>query len=299
MADSSFMQSNNLNLLLKQQIISQLEETDEETKYRLNNPDRPFEECISINKKTSTSVVKFYCESNGVSQRCEEIKMELANLHVDESVSSHQHKALCESYDLMESLLEHVLQHVECMILEVKSSNRLSLILNTYGVRENQINEEASNSLRKLCEKPETGILEDIKAKLFISLNNCDNIKRLRLEYEQKRNDYHLATKNFKIILEVMNINEKSLNKLKKQLDDVLMNYQHCRCILGQEMPFVLAERTKILAECLNLLGIECDAWIGQRSELSKLLSSLGANIKNEEYVLVKKEMLDIQKVDD
>lgn len=299
MADSSLMQSNNLNLLLKQQIIRQLEETDEETKYHLNNPDQPFEECISINKKTSRSVVKFYSEHTEVSQRCDEIKMELANLHVEESVSFQQHKALCESYDLMESLLEHLLQHVECMILEIKSSNRLSLLLNGYAVRDNHINERVSHSLKKLCERPETDILDDIKTKLFISLNNYDNIKQLRLEYEQKKTDYHLAVKNFKIILEVMTVNEKSLVKLKKQLDDVLMTYQHCRCMLNQEMPFVLAERTKVLAECLSLLGVECDVWIGQRTEFSNLLTLMGDSVKENEYVLVKKDALGMQKVDD
>ncbi|KAJ8963382.1 hypothetical protein NQ318_018859 [Aromia moschata] len=257
-----------------QQIIRQLEETDEETKYEVKNSKRPYEHCISINKKTSKSVLRFYCEEDAFNRRFEDIKMELASVQVEESVASEQHKALCEKYDLLETLLEHILQHIDCLTLEIKSSNRLSLLLNTFAIHENRITEKISDSLKKMCERPDFDILEEIKTKLIIALNNCDNIKQLRLECEQRRNDYNLAMKNFKIILEVMDINDKSLNKLKQQFDDVLTNYQHCRCILSREMPFVLEERRKILEECLSVGGIEFEEWGG---------SQVGTGESNEE----------------
>ncbi|KAG5866799.1 hypothetical protein JTB14_010515 [Gonioctena quinquepunctata] len=262
-SEISFMQSKNLNLLLKQQKINQLEETESDS---------------TDNERDNTKHDRTQCES--------------FENQMGESSCDLQQKALCENYDLLETLLDHILQHVECFLLEAKSSIRLVHILNVYGLHENRIDEPVAESLKKLCEKPDFEILEEIKTKLFVSLNHYEHIKEFRQEYDKRKNDYKLALKNFKIILEVMNINRKTLTKLRKQFDEVLINCQHCRCVLNQEMPFILTERKKILDECLKLLGDEYGVWVGHRVDLSNLLTKLGDNVDSNENFSGNKDKL-------
>lgn len=276
-SDVKVMNTKNLNLLLKQQIIQQIEETEENGKMDQLAISKSDHKSISFESQFSVKETTIqYRREDDLSTKYEDLKMELANVQVDESTAALQDQVLIESYELVENLLDHVLQYLDCMILEIKSSLRFTQVLNTYVVHENKINGQVSEALKKLCERPELESLEDIKSKLFVSLNRYDHIKQLKQEHDQRKHDYKLALKNFKIILEVMNINEKSLSKLRQQFEEVLMNYKHARCILNQELPFILSERTKVLADCLKLLGRECDVWGGNRLDLSRLLMELG-----------------------
>ncbi|CAG9863236.1 unnamed protein product [Phyllotreta striolata] len=276
-SDVKLMKLKNLNLLLKQQIIQQIEETEENekcTQLAKSNSDQhnsvSYESQLSVKETT----IQYYREDE--SSKYEDLKVVLANIQIDESTAALQDQVLIESYELIENLLDHCLQYLDCMILEIKSSLRFTQVLNSYVVHENKITGPISNSLKKVCETAELESLEDLKSKLFVSLNRYENIKQLKQEHDQRKNDYKLALKNFKIILEVMNINQKSLNKLRHQFEDVLMNYKHARAVLNQELPFVLTERTKVLSDCLKLLGHECDVWGGNRLDLSRLLMELG-----------------------
>ncbi|CAH2006926.1 unnamed protein product [Acanthoscelides obtectus] len=117
-------------------------------------------------------------------------------------------------------------------------------------------------------------------------LQKKKSTRQLRKEYEKRKNNYSLALKNFKIILEVINVSEASLVKLKKQFDEVLENFQQCRAVLDEELPCALAERTKVLIESMTMLGGECSIWGRHRTELSSLLRTLGRTISVGEYAL-------------
>nr|CAH7741665.1 unnamed protein product [Callosobruchus chinensis] len=268
-SEITFAQTNSLNLLLKQQVVKHIEEIDE-----------PLEE-IEYKELDITKALKLYSEDAH-----DEVKICLANVQVEESALSNQHKARCDTYDLLETVLEHVLQHAECVMLEVRSANRLALVLNSFAVRENYANEAVSAALSNLCRSPGLELLEDIRTKLFVCLNGHEKIRKLRQEYERRRNNYNLALKNFKIILEVINVSDTSLVKLKKQFDDVLENFQQCRRVLDEKLPSALTERTKVLKESMTMLGGECSIWGRHRSELSSLLRKLGSTVSVGEYDL-------------
>ncbi|XP_028127864.1 uncharacterized protein LOC114324266 [Diabrotica virgifera virgifera] len=271
------LKSKNLNLLLKQQIIRQIEQTEHTEnppQIECNQKNVSFKSQVSLNETT----IEYYTDDEQ-SSKYEYLKIELANIQVDETNAALEGQALVGNYDLVEGLLDNIMQYLDCMILEIKSSFRLAQTLQTYIAYEDSIGGKSCDIPKKLCEPSKLETLEEIKSKLFVSLNRYDHIKQLKQEHDQRKNDYKLALKNFKIILEVMNINEKSLNKLRQQFEEVLMNYQHARCILNQELPFILTERTKVLGDCLKLLGRECGEWGGNRDELSRLFTELGNNL--------------------
>lgn len=197
---------------------------------------------------------------------------------------------LTESYNLVEVIMEHVLNHIDCVMLEIKSASRLSTWLNTYSVHEQCVTEQIAPTLKRLNENYDLSTFEGFKAKLLTILNdNNSNVKKLYNEFNDRQSNYKLALKNFKIILEILNVNEVSLRKLKQQFDEVLMDYQHCRCILDQELPYAIVERTKVLADCLTFLGAEYDRLADRRSDLGGLFKDVG--LKVHEYILVKKEV--------
>lgn len=284
----SFMQTKTLNLLLKQQITKQIQETgDEEDNNQVIKFHNHIKEQDAVNK-TKTSLDFNINDSLG--PEYDDIKIELGNIQVEESALSEQQKILCENYDLLENLLDHILQHIDCVILEIKSSNRLALMLNRFTTQEAQINDNISKSLCKLCEQPNLELLDAIKNRVFVSLNEFGHIQEIRQEFEKRKIDYMLALKNFKIILEVMTINEKSAKKLKQQFDDVLLNYRRCYYLLQQEIPLVLSERMKILTECLNTLG-KGDVFVNYRTELVNIMAKLGSDLKGQ-YMILKKDIL-------
>ncbi|CAH0550881.1 unnamed protein product [Brassicogethes aeneus] len=273
-------QPSNLNLLLKQQIIRQLEEANEDHYKRPN-----YEDCVTIDKKTTISKKIYSSESD-----FEGLRMTLANTQINESTAAENHKLMCDHYDLLEQVLEHVVQYVECIILESKSMNRLSIALNAFAISDNLITGDATQHFNTLCESPNLATLEEVRTKLFVCLNSNENINSLRYECEEKKRDFHLALKNFKIILEVMNINNSSLKKLQHQFEEVLMKYQECRCVLDKELPYVIAERSKVLSECLGLLGQDMETRLEDKLHFSNQIKKLKTSIDGDGYALVKKE---------
>ncbi|KAH1001042.1 uncharacterized protein LOC109545543 [Dendroctonus ponderosae] len=279
---------NELNLLLRHQIIKGSD--DLPLNYSRNVPQETF-----YQEEYSSSFVlprKAAFHDLLFEEQCEGLKIELATVQLEESSALEQHRMLIESYNMLEALGDDLLNHIDCVSLEVKSSSRLSLTLNSFAVREQCMDEQISSNLKQLHSSYELSTLERFKRQLLMILNdnNC-NVKKLYGEFQERQSNYKLALKNFKIILEILNVNDDSLKKLKQQFDEVLMDYQHCRCILDHELPFAIAERTKVLADCLISLGAEYDMLADRRKTLASLCRDIGRKVQDNEFILVKKEL--------
>lgn len=188
--------------------------------------------------------------------------------------------------------MEYLLTLIDCTSLEVKASTRVVSALNTYSIKNQHIDGKTSLTFKRLMEKHCMTTLDCFKEKLLSMLNDNSAIKNVYAEFEERQSNYKLALKNFKIILEILNVNDESLRKLKQQFDEVLMDFQHCRCILDQQLPYAIAERTEVLAECLSCLGKEYDTFADKKKAIAVLFKDIGRKIKENEYVLVKKQVL-------
>lgn len=73
--------------------------------------------------------------------------MALARIQLEESHLNEKYKTLIEQYDLIELLLEHTLQHIECLLLTFRSTNRILNTINKYIVYQQISNENITNSL--------------------------------------------------------------------------------------------------------------------------------------------------------
>ncbi|XP_030765178.1 uncharacterized protein LOC115889339 isoform X2 [Sitophilus oryzae] len=226
------------------------------------------------------------------SDNYETLKLELVNVQLEEAEALEQHRILRNNYALLEVVLEHIMSHLECVIIEIKSSSRLAHFLNLYCVQERCLDEETSSLLKKLNQINNVSSLEALKTQLICTINNRDHIKILNEQFEEKYNNFRLALKNFKIILEILNVHNDSLSKLKKQFKEILMDYQHCRCILEREYPFAIAEKAKVLLDCLTSLGESYKYFKDESGILGNVFRNVARNIQENEYILVKKENL-------
>lgn len=188
--------------------------------------------------------------------------------------------------------MEYLLTLIDCTSLEIKASTRVVSALNTYSIKNQHIDGKTSLSFKRLMEHHDMTTLDCFKDKLLLMLNDNSAIKNVYAEFEERHSNYKLALKNFKIILEILNVNDESLRKLKQQFGAVLTDFQHCRCILDQQLPFAIAERTEVLAECLICLGNECDTLADKKKSLGVLFKDIGRKVNENEYVLVKKQII-------
>ncbi|XP_066150352.1 uncharacterized protein [Euwallacea fornicatus] len=280
-----------LNLFLRHQIInSNFMNEAEETLYK--------EECSG--RFVVPQLQAVVLTDSASENRSEDLKVHLANVQLEESENFEQHKELIESYNLLETILEYLLNHIERTVLEIQSATRMCSLLNVYLVRKRCIDDTVTSTLKKLTETYASTTLNGLKGKLLTILNdNNGEIKKLQDEFFEKQRNYSLALKNFKIILEILNVNDGSLRKLQQQFDEVLMDYQQCRCIVNHALPFAIAQRTEVLADCLISLGAEFDIFADRHRALGSLFSYVGKKLSENEYIGAKKQVLSLGSNDD
>ncbi|XP_076268827.1 uncharacterized protein LOC143201577 [Rhynchophorus ferrugineus] len=266
-----------LNLLLRQQSSSNLLATSE---------DCPKED----NGRSGNT-------SDNENADYQQLKVELINVQVEESVALERHMMLYTQYNLQETVIEHILNNIESIILEIQSSNRLHHYLNLYCLQEKYLDDNLSTYLAKTRSTPDLSTLETTKNNLLVALNRDDRIKTLKADFEQKYNNFKLALKNLKIILEILNVQNDCLDKLKRQFHEVLIEYRQCRRLLDKELPFGIAERGKLLSNSLSSLG---ESYGGLNDRIRLLSGGIGViveKMKEQKYVLVKKEIGSLESI--
>ncbi|XP_050296547.1 uncharacterized protein LOC126736300 [Anthonomus grandis grandis] len=278
------------NLLHKRQIIRESRD-DFKVNYSMDPPHETY--C----KEEYSARFVFPCKEatlkrpTPIRDKSEELKIELANIQLEESEALERHKTLTDHLSHLEILLENLLNYIECVILELKSSTRLISWLNRYEhihLPPGQLKQLTDNNY-------DLSTIETFKQKLLTILKGNNDaktkLKKLRGEFAERQSNYKLALKNFKIILEILNVNEDSLGKLKLQFEEVLMDYQRCRCILDdRELPHAIAEKQKLLREGLSFLGVECDMVDGWRETLRSFFLNFREVMRENAQVWVKEE---------
>lgn len=280
-ADINFTHLKTLNLLLKQQVLTKTNNSEEQQHENIIN----FQQTIELNEQETVNKfpTKSTYKENYFDQN-DDIKLQLGNIQVEESSSIEHHKTLCESYDLLENLLDHILQHVECVILEIKTSNKLATLLNNFATQ--KLQQETLQFDNASLDLSGIEILQEIKNKLYVALHKYQDMVTIRQEYERKEKDYHLALKNFKILLEVMEMNDECLENLKQQFHDVVLGCRNCWSLLEREIPQVMRERMEVLEECLISLGKCNKICISGRVNFMETMANLGMKLKQGHYLI-------------
>lgn len=233
-----------LNLLLKQQDVKEIENRFEikYESFRVETYEEIEEqnpECLA-NEKTNLALT-------------------LTKWQIEENSFYLKYKSIWDEYKLLRQNLECIYHYFTCIKLTAKATKEMADMITNLGIREStELFQEIQN------DNFEQEVLEVIH-------NN--EIKTSWDKFEQCKKNYNIATKNFKILLEIMDFTFDDLYKLKKQFDDVFLEYQHAKSEVKQ-LPDFLEKMKVIFHNCLHLLG-------GNVVEFIKCTTSLCDLIKN------------------
>lgn len=244
------------------------------------------EEYVKIKKSSSKSVTfgKKHCwDTDELSTRRQKLELMLSRTQVEEAGVMERHNVLQARFDRVEAVLDALLHYIDCIKLEIGSSYRLCHLINNLVVNEKSavVKDSLIQLMKKLC--VDTGFDENcaIKTKIYESLNATKELEGLFEKYECTKRDFNTGLLNFKMLLENMNLSKKQLERLQRQFDSVLLNYQHSRCLLDQELPTVTETHMQILIECFSEVSSDLLKIITHRKDLVTLFGGLQDALKS------------------
>lgn len=244
------------------------------------------EEYVKIKKSSSKSVTfgkKHFWDPDVLSARRQKLELMLSHTQIQESQSMERHNDLQARFDRIEGVLEALLHYIDCIKLEMRSSYRLCQLLNSLVVNERSIvvTESLSQLIRKLCDTSKFDETNAMKAKIYSALEASKEMEHLFDDYNSRKRDFNTGLLNFKILLENMNLSMKELDGLQHQFDDVLLAYQHSRCLVDQELPRVTSTKLSVLIECFAELATDLSKIVSNRSDLASLFRSVESCLGN------------------
>lgn len=238
------------------------------------------EEYVKIKKSSSKSVTfgKKHCwDSDELSTRRQKLELMLSRTQVEEAGVMERHNVLQTRFNRVEAVLDALLHYIDCIKLEIGSSYRLCHLINNLVINEKSavVKDSLIQLVKKLCVDTGFDGSGAIKTKIYESLNATKELEGLFEKYECTKRDFNTGLLNFKILLENMNLSKKQLERLQRQFDSVLLNYQHSRCVLDQELPFITETRMQVLIECLGELSNDLSKVATHRKDLIGLFGGL------------------------
>ncbi|KAL3288230.1 hypothetical protein HHI36_002679 [Cryptolaemus montrouzieri] len=243
-----------------------------------SSENQSLEESIRIKKTLSKTVTfsrKLSCSSQVYLREIDATEATLLEIQCEESKEYEHFASLWKECELLEQIFQHFIQYLDCVKLEMKTTNRLSVLLNTLTLRENCLTENMSKNLKDLCQEPNLGVWNDLSSNIYSIMENFDSIREFKRKFEDDKNNYEIALKNFKMVLEFMSINLKDLEKLKKQFEKVLWDYQHSRCLLMKNMMQLKRDSMEFLGTVSGNIGKKNEDSMALRSQLGYLLGDL------------------------
>ncbi|KAK0173329.1 hypothetical protein PV328_006544 [Microctonus aethiopoides] len=206
---------------------------------------------FAIRKRLSKST-KIFSNVNGDIQHLREsIELQLINGQVNESLADDRQTKLIQHLNLITSTLDALIHHIQSLQLSHLSCCRIFKLGQQFA-RLSSMSDKSSKSDRNKISQQLKDIL--IICTTNISTRN-DQIQLLIDDYTMRHNDFSLAIKNFKCLLNNPRINYNQLEKLYEQYDSILQKYQHKRHAVNLELSKII-QGLESLQEGLQLINI-------------------------------------------
>ncbi|KAB0803771.1 hypothetical protein PPYR_00741 [Photinus pyralis] len=213
----------------------------------------------------------------------QKLELHLSHCQLEESVNMDKHVLLQVKFNRLENIITAFLFYLDCLELEEKASYRLCEQLNGLIVNEQSVvvTENLSEVVKKLCGKTKFENYTNIRDNLRTALDIRSEIENRMSDYNDKKVDFTTASDNFKLLLQNANLTMAQLERLQRQFDGILLEFQHSRCMLDQQLPSAIANRMTVLVNSFRDLGTNLQKIASNRSDLSSLLKHLETCLRN------------------
>ncbi|KAF5282568.1 hypothetical protein FQA39_LY04975 [Lamprigera yunnana] len=230
-----------------------------------------------------------YWDVDELSMKRQKLEMQLSNCQIEESINIDKHMILERKFERMENIISAFLFLLDSIELEQKASYRMCQQLNGLVVNENSVvvTEELSDLVKHLCSANSIHNPNIVREKLKNALELKKDFENLIIDYNDKKVNFTTASQNFKLLIQSTSLSLAQLEKLQRQFDSILLDFQHSRCMLDQELPIAIANQTEVLLNSFGELATDLQKIASQRTDLSSLLKHLEMCLRNCNDLLV------------
>ncbi|XP_047359019.1 uncharacterized protein LOC124952749 isoform X2 [Vespa velutina] len=227
------------------------------------------------------------------SQRTREnMELRLIGSQVEEALGDDRQAVLIQQLDLVSNALEaliHFVQSLQVTNLAVQRTIDIGhlLINNRSSLTDN------STSLKFLTghiqqienkKKFRSSFLQDLKEHCLKSMTMSKQLRILLEEHKSRKEDFSIAAKNFQNFLNKSKLSTSQLEKLRRQYDIILEDYQESKQILDVRLPKVVNARLVTLHEGFGRI-IEFFKDFDYYKEISEIFKQLRENLYIEDFV--------------
>ncbi|XP_035721891.1 uncharacterized protein LOC118441504 isoform X2 [Vespa mandarinia] len=220
------------------------------------------------------------------------MELRLIGSQVEEALGDDRQAVLIQQLDLVSNALEaliHFVQSLQVTNLAVQRTIDIGhlLINNRSSLTDN------STSLKFLTghiqqienkKKFRSSFLQDLKEHCLKSMNMSKQLRILLEEHKSRKEDFSIAAKNFQNFLNKSKLSPSQLEKLRRQYDIILEDYQESKQILDVRLPKVVNARLVTLHEGFGRI-IEFFKDFDYYKEISEIFKQLRENLYIEDFV--------------
>ncbi|KAK0168247.1 hypothetical protein PV327_002071 [Microctonus hyperodae] len=221
---------------------------------------------FAIRKKLSKSTKIFNNVNGDIQHLRESIELRLINGQVNESLADDRQTKLIQHLNLITSTLDALIHHIQSLQLSHLSCCRIFKLgqqfarLSSMPVKSSSTFADNFTSIINQVEFDGNKIIQQLKDIVIMcttSISTRNNQVQLLIDdYTMRHNDFSLAIKNFKCLLNNPRVNYNQLEKLYEQYDSILQKYQRKRHAVNLELSKIIQGRLNSLKEGLQLINI-------------------------------------------
>ncbi|XP_043676560.1 uncharacterized protein LOC122633087 isoform X2 [Vespula pensylvanica] len=184
------------------------------------------------------------------SQRAREnMELRLIGSQVEEAIGDDRQAVLIQQLDLVSNALEALIHYIQSLQVTNLAAQRIMDVGHLLINSRLSLSDGNSTSFKFLTgqiqqienkEKCRASFLQDLKEHCSKSMTMSKQLRILIEEHKSRKEDFSIAAKNFQNFLNKSKLSSSQLEKLRRQYDTILEDYQESRQILDVRLPKVV-----------------------------------------------------------
>nr|XP_050858395.1 uncharacterized protein LOC127067474 isoform X2 [Vespula vulgaris] len=177
------------------------------------------------------------------------MELRLIGSQVEEALGDDRQAVLIQQLDLVSNALEALIHYIQSLQVTNLATQRIMDVGHLLINSRSSLSDGNSTSFKFLTgqiqqienkEKCRASFLQDLKEHCSKSMTMSKQLRILIEEHKSRKEDFSIAAKNFQNFLNKSKLSSSQLEKLRRQYDTILEDYQESRQILDVRLPKVV-----------------------------------------------------------
>lgn len=199
-----------------------------------------------------------------------------AMTHEMEATDAYQ--SMYEHYNSLNECLAYVSQYLDCICLETRSLSRLCAHVsraNLVSLESEHADENCTlGTLLNQLSSRNSSEYYWMKKEIAAELDATADVNELIRNYTEKKNDFHKAIQNMRVILDT-NFTTGQLQKLKKQFDLIQEKFVNSRKRLERKLPKIICRKNQVLVNTFGMLAEDMQSTANDKNDFAVVCQHL------------------------